>query len=228
MPEEATETGSGKHRGWVGRAASLGITLILAAALVFFARDLVPAEVAQELTRRLGIEEMAWLLSSGVERDARGSGSSEVMRRDASGRVAAHDDRSDFDERNASLDDADVADLSVVSAELERDFVIQFPSDSDLLDNNAWIALDRAAALLRAQPEWFAVITHGPDQPMDEQGSPDLAMMRMVAVEQYLLTAGVEPDRLRQEDLSSNSGKNAPEESSERFITIVIGTGLVR
>ncbi len=212
--EEVAEYESDARGSWIGRVSSIGITLVVVAALAFFGRDLVPAGVAEQLARRLGVDEFAWLLSSSVQSGPRETGPAAEV--------------SDIAVDDPVVDEAGLATPSAIPGEPERSFAIQFPSDSDLLDYDAWITLDRAAALLRAQPELFALIDYRSDQSMDKLSSRELAMVRIAAVEQYLVTAGVERDRLRQEGSSSAGGEDDPESTSGRFITIAIGSGMTR
>jgi len=104
---------------------------------------------------------------------------------------------------------------TVADAASSPSFFINFSPNSDLLESDAWHALDSAALLLHEQPDRIAAISHSADEPK-EQG---LSQSRITAVEKYLLAAGITRRQLWVE------GHTLPGEMQEADTPGVVSTG---
>lgn len=210
------------------RISSLGIPVILVMALLFLARDLVSPDLASRLAATAGLEEFAWLISSGVERDqvANIPGRESAIEDSLPGSGLSLESGPEATVYEPELDPAQVS----ATGEPRPDFSVQFQGDSDVLDYDAWIALDRAAAVLREQAEVYVLIAYQPDQPLDTVNVRELAKVRIATVKQYLVTGGVDPSRLRVENAVAlgldPTGQEITEAAGE-VIRILIGSGAV-
>lgn len=164
----------------------------------------------------VGLEQVAWLISSGVERNPGGIAPAGDVR------PAVDLPRPDA----TALERKDVT----AAGEPELRFSVQFPGDTDLLDYDAWIALDRAAAVLREQPEMFALIVYQSEQSLDRLTGRELARVRIATIERYLVTGGADPERLRVDNAVALGVDAAAEDvisAGDRFIQISIVSGAV-
>jgi putative secretion ATPase (PEP-CTERM system associated) len=81
----------------------------------------------------------------------------------------------------------------------EQTFMVRFAFDSDALLPDSTIALDEAVAVLREYPDAGASITGFTDNQGDERYNLTLSRKRAIAVEHYLVGAGIARERLRVE-----------------------------
>ncbi|MBK6508943.1 MAG: OmpA family protein [Haliea sp.] len=88
---------------------------------------------------------------------------------------------------------------AALAQERQETILISFPFDSDDLIPDSHLALDRAATMLRDNASSVASITGFTDNQGDTQYNLVLSRKRAIAVEQYLVGAGIERDRLRVE-----------------------------
>ena len=75
-------------------------------------------------------------------------------------------------------------------------FLVSFSFDSDDLVPDSHVVLDRAATILRENDTSVASITGFTDSQGDSQYNLRLSRKRAVAVERYLVDAGIAQDRL--------------------------------
>jgi type II secretory pathway predicted ATPase ExeA len=227
----STDHAPADQRSILWRVSNWIIPVILVLALLIFARDLVPPDVAKRLAGMAGLEEFAWLISSEVERGPIVAGNTAAATGFAAEDVIPGADLT----RGAGLD-ATASNTALEGAgpdaagEPVQDFYVQFEADSELLDYDAWMTLDRAAALLRAQPEVFGLVVYRSGESLDRLSNLELAQVRISTIEQYLETAGVNPARLRLENALALELDRAAQDlngNAGRFIQISIGSGAV-
>jgi outer membrane protein OmpA-like peptidoglycan-associated protein len=82
---------------------------------------------------------------------------------------------------------------------------VNFSFDSDELDPESHAALDHAVVTLREHPGSIAAITGFTDNQGDEEYNLVLSRKRADAVKQYLVSAGIEHERLRVEGRGANT-----------------------
>ncbi|MEZ5571781.1 MAG: OmpA family protein [Halioglobus sp.] len=78
----------------------------------------------------------------------------------------------------------------------EQTFLINFSFDSDDLIPDSHHVLNSAVMMLKANPDSVAAITGFTDNQGDKQYNLALSRKRAVAVQQYLVGAGIAPERL--------------------------------
>ncbi|NQX87739.1 MAG: AAA family ATPase [Halioglobus sp.] len=205
--------------GAVRRIAGMGIPIMLAVALAFLARDVVPPDAAKRLANTLGIENLAWVLSSGVGRHASAvanpiplaeQGGGLGLSRGSLGRIVSGSTG------NTSL------------AELQQGFSVQFTSDTDALDYDAWGVLDQVVAFLLEHPEVSALISYRPAQSLSNESGQKLAQLRVDTVEEYLIAAGVGANRIilaNTAALGLETDNDKVDQTEGRFVEISIFAG---
>ena len=221
-------------RGPVRRLARFGITLALVASLLYVAMDAVPPAWIGRLAAVSGLgdgdsgslDSRAELpVSSGdiPALDAtRGDVDEDVAPGDGSGREEAG--------QGVALEESPATGPGAPALSAPT-FVVNFSSGSDLLESDAWHTLDTAALLLREEPDRIAVITDSGRGPEAQAPDPGLPGARIAAVEQYLMAAGIDRQRLRvrgQASLASEQGPGAPgagpDGTDDRLVHISIGS----
>ncbi|MBA5776972.1 OmpA family protein [Stappia sp. F7233] len=89
-----------------------------------------------------------------------------------------------------------------ISSGSEEDFIINigrrtyFAASSATIDDTARMTLDKQAEFLRANPDWYAKIQGFADDPGDTAANRKLSQQRADAVMAYLVSKGVERNRL--------------------------------
>ena len=85
-------------------------------------------------------------------------------------------------------------------------FSVSFSPDSDILEPDTRYALDRAVVMLGEQSDRVALIADISRDPQSKLYDPELSRARVAAVEQYLLAAGIDRDRLHTEGRTAHDG----------------------
>jgi hypothetical protein len=191
------------YRPAVRRLTRFAVTLILAASLLYMASDAVPPAWIHRLADVTGLGDIVASIP-GFRTDAPG-GDEEAL--SSAAPVVAGDDIGAGGKPLAGSrpEDSgeDVVSSAPSGAPLEfpappaPDFVIHFSPDSDSLETDGWNALDSAALLLREQPDRIALITDAGHGTETRHSEPELAGARIASVQQYLLAAGIDRQRLR-------------------------------
>jgi outer membrane protein OmpA-like peptidoglycan-associated protein len=87
-------------------------------------------------------------------------------------------------------------DPSSVTQVPEQTFLVNFPFDSDKLIPDSHHVLDSALVMLKENPDSVASITGFADNRGDKHYNLDLSVKRAMAVQQYLVDAGIAQERL--------------------------------
>ena len=131
----------------------------------------------------------------------------------------------------AGTDDADLQPGEVAAGpSVKRTFQINFPSDSDEMVPDSDHVLGSVLVMLKENPDSLASITGFADNRGDSQYNLELSRRRAVAVQQYLIGAGIAPSRLSVEGRGSSGEPSAlggaeTIDSMSRFRVVQIKVG---
>jgi outer membrane protein OmpA-like peptidoglycan-associated protein len=249
VSEELTEFGDGGPDSGPGVAASspgplrrltrLGVTLILVASLLYVTRDAIPPAWTNRFIEMTGLGEFVSRFlppradTSGGFEELAPLPVPEAIGENTAERAVPADEIGEEEAGEGALPGEPLAAEPDLPATSAPTFFIYFTSGSDLLESDAWNALDRAALLLRGQSGRIGLITESSGGPGAEHLDSKLSEERIAAVEQYLVAAGVDRQRLRVNGRTSPESVQDPAKfgaeatgTDDRFVRITIGSRL--
>jgi putative secretion ATPase (PEP-CTERM system associated) len=202
FPERGSDQ---RTRGYGRWFANLGVTLCIVAALLFFTRDAIPPAWTDRLIEVTGSRAVVELvLGPGTATEEvpgfhvtdteAGLAGRALPPANSSGEETIPPEvvqRDDFPSPEASP-----ATAAGEPAQPEAAYLVNFSADSELLESDAWHALDSVAVLLRERPGHLALVTDLASGPEGDSPDPELSAARVSAVEQYLVAAGIDRHRL--------------------------------
>lgn len=207
------------------RLSNLGITLVILAALVYVIRDVIPPSWSDRMTEITGLPRVVeLLLGPGTDAVAASAISkmqfeTGAVKPEVAELAVPPENQEAFDTRAKIPGREEGAASNSVEG-----FLVNFSADSELLESDAWHALDSAAVIMRAEPDRFAVFTDLASGPVGERPDPELSQTRISAIKQYLVAAGIDRQRLSIEVPSGNLEKYISGEGQGRLVHISIGS----